>query len=237
MLLEIKNLKVNYGKAKAIDDISLYIEEGEIVTIVGANGAGKTTILRTISGLKKLASGSIWFQNKRIDGMPPHKIFKLGIIQIPAERMIFSPMTVLDNLKIGCHLRKDKAKIKQDFEAVFTHFPILKQRQTQLAGQLSGGEQQMLAIARALMAGPRLILMDEPSLGLSPILCAEVAKIIRDINEDGISILLVEQNCRMALTLAKRAYIVELGSVALSGVASDLNNDERVKKLYLGGTI
>jgi branched-chain amino acid transport system ATP-binding protein len=236
MLFEVRNLSVNYRKAKAVHDVSLSVDEGEIVTVIGANGAGKTTTLRTICGLMKPTSGSIWFQNKRIDGMPPYKVFKLGIVQIPAGRMIFATMTVLDNLKLGCHFRKDKAKIKQDFEAIYTHFPRLKERQSQMAGQLSGGEQQMLAIARAVIASPKLLLLDEPSLGLSPILIAEVAKIIRDINKDGIPVLLVEQNCRIALRLAQRAYVLELGSVALSGDAADLANDERIKKLYLGGT-
>jgi branched-chain amino acid transport system ATP-binding protein len=235
MLLEIKDLKVYYGKAKAVEGVSLNIQEGEIVTIIGANGAGKTTVLRTISGLKKATSGEIRFQNKRIDGMRPHEITKLGIIQIPAGRMIFSPMSVLDNLKIGAYLRKDKAKVKQDLEAIYEHFPILKERHAQLAGQLSGGQQQMLSIACAIMSSPKLLLMDEPSLGLSPKLVAEVGNIIRDINKDGISILLVEQNCRIALKLAKRAYIMETGSVATSGDAMNLANDERLIKLYLGG--
>ncbi len=235
MLLEVKDLKVYYGKAKAVEGVSLNVQEGEIVTIVGANGAGKTTILRAISGLKKATSGEIWFQNKRIDNMSPYKIVRMGIIQIPAGRMIFAPMTVLDNLKMGAYRRKDKAKIKQDLESIYEHFPILKERRSQLGGQLSGGQQQMLAVARALMASPKLLLMDEPSIGLSPILVAEIGNIIRNINKNGISVLLVEQNCRMALKIAQRAYILELGSIALEGDAANLINDERVKKLYLGG--
>ena len=235
MLLEIKDLRVNYGKAKALEGISLNINEGEVVSIVGANGAGKTTVLRTISGLQKPTSGEIWFQGKRIDGMPAHDIVKIGIAQIPAGRMIFTPMTVLDNLKIGAYLRKDKKQIGQDLDTIYRHFPILKERHAQLGGQLSGGEQQMLAIARALMAGPKLLLMDEPSMGLSPLLVAEVSNIIRDINQDGISIFLVEQNARMALKLAKRAYILEVGTIVLEGDAKELSKNELVKKAYLGG--
>jgi len=235
MLLEIKDLIVNYGKAKALEGVSLNVGEGEVVSIVGANGAGKTTILRTISGLKKSTSGEIRLQDKRIHRIPPHDVVKMGINQIPAGRMIFASMTVLDNLKIGAFLRKDKQRINGDLDIIYRHFPILKEKQGQLGGQLSGGQQQMLAIARALMASPKLLLMDEPSLGLSPLFVAEVGNIIRDINQDGISILLVEQNCRMALKLAKRAYVLELGKVALEGDAKELANDERVKRCYLGG--
>lgn len=235
MLLEIKDLEVRYGKAKALDDISLNVDDGEVVSIIGANGAGKTTILRTISGLKKPTSGEIMFQGKRIDGMAAHHVFKEGVVQIPAGRMLFTDMTVLDNLKIGAFLRKDKNKISQDLDMVYEHFPILKERKTQLAGQLSGGQQQMLAVATALMANPRLLLMDEPSMGLSPILVAEVGSIIRDINQRGISILLVEQNARVALKLAKRAYILELGAIVMEGDAQKLANDDSVKKAYLGG--
>jgi branched-chain amino acid transport system ATP-binding protein len=235
MLLEVKNLFVQYAKAKAIEDVSLSVDEGEVVSMVGANGAGKTTFLRTISGLKKPTSGEIWFQSRRIDNLPAHEVVKLGISQVPAERMILSPMTVLDNLRMGSVLRRDKKNINRDMETVFEHFPILKERRTQLAGSLSGGEQQMLAVARALMANPKLLLMDEPSIGLSPILVAEIGKIIRDINKGGISILLVEQNCRLALKLASRAYVLELGKVVLEGAAAELLNDDRVKKYYLGG--
>ena len=235
MLLEIKELKVFYGKAKAIEDISLYVNEGEIVSVVGANGAGKTTLLRTISGLKKPNAGEIWFQGKRIDGMHAHDIVKMGIIQCPAGREIFPTMTVLDNLKVGAYLRKDRKKIKQDIELIYTHFPILKERQKQMGGRLSGGQQQMLAVARALMASPKLLLLDEPSIGLSPILVAEIGKIIKDINRSGISIVLVEQNCRMALKISDRGYVIELGNVTLTGASTELINNEFVKKCYLGG--
>lgn len=236
MLFEIKNLKVAYGKATALEDISLKVNEGEIVSIVGANGAGKTTMLRTISGLKKPAAGEIRFNNIRIDRIPVHDIVKTGIVQIPAERMIFANMSVLDNIRIGAFLRKDTRKIKEDIESIYEHFPILKERQSQLGGQLSGGQQQILAIARALMANPKLLLMDEPSTGLSPLLVSEVGNIIRDINrQQGISILLVEQNSRLALKLSKRAYILELGKIAMEGDSSDLMNNEAVKEYYLGG--
>jgi branched-chain amino acid transport system ATP-binding protein len=236
MLFETKNLKVVYGKATALEGISLKVNEGEIVSIVGANGAGKTTILRTISGLEKPSGGEIRFNDKRIDRMPAHDIVKTGIVQIPAERMIFGNMSVLDNIKIGAYLRKDTLKIKEDIESIYEHFPILKERQSQLGGRLSGGQQQVLAIARALMANPKLLLMDEPSTGLSPLLVMEVGNIIRDINkQQGISILLVEQNSRLALKLSKRAYILELGKIAMEGNSTDLMNNEKVKKYYLGG--
>jgi branched-chain amino acid transport system ATP-binding protein len=236
MLFEIKNLRVVYGKATAVEGVAIQVNEGEVVSIVGANGAGKTTILRTISGLKKPVTGEIYFHGKRIDRLPAHEIVKLGIAQIPAERMIFASMSVLDNIKIGAYLRHDSQKIKQDIESIYEHFPVLKERQNQFGGQLSGGQQQMLAVARALMANPRLLLMDEPSTGLSPLLVMEVGNIIKDINEkQGISILLVEQNCRLALKLAKRAYILELGKIALQGPSCELIDNDLVKKCYLGG--
>jgi branched-chain amino acid transport system ATP-binding protein len=236
MLLEIKNLTVHYGKAIALENVSLDVDNGEIVSIVGANGAGKTTILRTISGLLKPTSGEIFFSGKRIDGMAPYDVVKLGISQIPAGRQIFPFMSVLDNLKVGAFLRKDNESIKKDLEAIYQHFPILKERHSQMGGQLSGGQQQMLAVGRALMASPKLLLMDEPSIGLSPILVTEVGKIIQDINSQGISILLVEQNARMALKLAKRAYILEIGKIALKGNCEDLIDNSEVKRCYLGGT-
>jgi branched-chain amino acid transport system ATP-binding protein len=234
MLLDIKDLIVHYGTAEALKGVSISVEEGTIVALVGANGAGKTTTLKTISGLKTPTSGEIWFQGKRIDGMPAHDIVKLRIAHIPEGREVFAPMTVLDNLRMGAYLRKDKYQIAEDLETMYQHFPVLKERRKQLAGSLSGGEQQMLAVARALMAGPRLLLMDEPSMGLSPILVEGVGNIVRNINKSGISIVLVEQNARMALELANRAYIIEVGSIILEGDAKELANDERVKKAYLG---
>ncbi len=235
MLLEIEDLEVHYGKAETLKAISLQVDEGEVVSIIGANGAGKTTVLRTISGLKKPTSGEIRFQGKRIDGKPAHEVTRLGIAHIPAGRMVFAPMTVLDNLKTGAHLQKDKLQVARDLDTVYHHFPVLKDRSKQLAGSLSGGEQQMLAVGRALMADPKLLLMDEPSIGLSPMLVAEISRIISAINEAGISIILVEQNARVALRLAKRAYVLQLGTIVLEGDASELMNNDLVKKAYLGG--
>jgi branched-chain amino acid transport system ATP-binding protein len=235
MLLEVRNLRVHYGKAEALKGISLGVEEGTIITLIGANGAGKTTTLRTISGLKAPTSGEIWFQGKRIDGMPPNVIVTLGIAHVPEGRRIFAPMTVLENLEMGAYVRKDRHEVARNLERIFEHFPVLKQRRGQQAGSLSGGEQQMLAVARALMASPKLLLMDEPSLGLSPVLVEEVGNIITDINRGGVSIILVEQNARMALMLAHRGYVLEVGSIALEGDAKELANDEHVKKAYLGG--
>ena len=236
MYLEVKDLNVKFGKAKAINDVSINLEEGEVVSIIGANGSGKSTIIRTISGLKKCASGEIWFQEKRLDKMAPHDIVKMGVVQVPAGRMIVSQISVLDNLKIGAYLRKDRQEINNDLKMVYEHFPILQDRRDQKGGQLSGGQQQMLAVGRALMARPRLLMMDEPSIGLSPILVAEVGRIINDLNQKrGLTILLVEQNCRMALKLASRAYILELGNISLQGESGVLACDERVQKCYLGG--
>jgi len=235
MLLDIKDLTIHYDKALAVDNVSLQIEEGEIISIVGANGAGKTTIIRSISGLKAPTSGEIWFKDRRIDCLPPYDIVKQGIVQIPAGRQIFSTMSVLDNLKVGAYLRKDQDAVKRDLESIYQHFPILKEKQKQAGGQLSGGQQQMLAVGRALMADPKLLLMDEPSIGLSPILVAEVGEIIKTINSRGISILLVEQNARMALKLARRAYILETGRISLKGNCEDLINNEEVQRCYMGG--
>jgi branched-chain amino acid transport system ATP-binding protein len=235
MLLEIRDLRVFYGRAEAIKGISIGVAEGSVVSVVGANGAGKTTILRTISGLKRSTSGEMWFEGRRIDGEPPYAIVKLGIGHIPEGRIVFAPMTVLDNLKIGAYLREDRDEILSDLDALYRHFPVLKTRSRQLAGSLSGGEQQMLAIARALMARPKLLLMDEPSMGLSPKLVGEVGDIIRDIHKRGVSIILVEQNARLALRLSDRAYVLEVGRVTLEGNAKELAMDERVKKAYLGG--
>jgi branched-chain amino acid transport system ATP-binding protein len=235
MLLETKDLHVHYGRSEALKGVSVSVEEGTIVSIIGANGAGKTTILRTISGLLRPSSGEIWFQGKRIDGVPASEIVRMGVTLVPEGRMLFSTMTVLDNLRMGAHLRKDKARMVQDLNSVYKLFPVLLRKYKQPAQTLSGGEQQMVAIARALMSGSKLILLDEPSTGLSPLLVKEVGNALRKINQQGKSIVLVEQNARMALKLGKRAYLLELGSVITEGEASGLAKDERVKKAYLGG--
>lgn len=236
MLLQMKNIRVTYGKAEALRNISIEAEIGEIVALIGSNGAGKTTALRAICGLKALHSGEIWFRDRKINGMLPHDIVKMGIAHVPEGRRVFSTMTVRENLELGAYLRKDKQKIAEDLENIYRSFAVLKERQKQTAGSLSGGEQQMLAIGRALMAGPILLLLDEPSLGLSPLLVREVARIIRSINQAGVSIILIEQNARMALRVAHKAYILEVGDIVLQGNAKDLANDEEVKKAYLGSS-
>ena len=235
MLLEISDLRVLYGRAEVLKGISIEVDEGSIVSLIGANGTGKTTTLRTVSGLKTAASGGIWFEGKRIDRMPANDIVKLGIAHVPEGRIVFAPMTVLDNLKLGAYLRKDKRQIAKDIETMYRHFPVLAQRRSQMAGSLSGGEQQMLAIARALMSRPKLVLMDEPSMGLSPLMVEEVEKIIVEINRNNTSIMLVEQNARMALRLSKTVYILEVGRIALQGPAQEVAGDERVIRAYLGG--
>jgi branched-chain amino acid transport system ATP-binding protein len=234
-LLEIKDLRVHYGRAEALKGISIQVDEGDIVSIIGANGAGKTTILRTISGLQKPTSGEIWYQDKRIDGMAAAEIVRLGIAHVPEGRMLFSTMTVLDNLKMGAFLRSDRVQIAGDVDAVYRQFPVLEEKHKHPAWSLSGGQQQMLAIARALMSKSDLILLDEPSTGLSPLLVKEFGRILRRINKEGKSIILVEQNARMALKLAKKAYLLEIGYIVVEGEAKDLANDDSVKKAYLGG--
>ena len=235
MLLNVKDVTVHYYKVAAIRDITIEVEEGGIVTLIGSNGAGKTTTLRAISGLKHPTRGEIWFEDQRIDRLAPEKINKLGIAQVPEGRRVFPQMTVLENLAMGAFLREDKDGINRDLEMVFEHFPVLKERQKQYAGTLSGGEQQMLAMGRALMSNPRLLLLDEPSLGLSPLLVMEIAKIIRDISQAGRTIVLVEQNARLALSLAQKGYVLETGNIVLKGDAKDLRENEQVKKAYLGG--
>ena len=234
MLLELKDLKVSYGSAQALKGISLCIEESSVVAVVGANGAGKSTVLKTISGLIKPSHGEIWYQDRRIDGMRPHKVVRLGIVQIPEGGMIFSPMSVFANLQLGAYLRKDKSLVDQDLEAMYQHFPILKERSRQRAGTLSGGERRMLALARALMARPNLLLMDEPSMGVAPLVLEEISQAIRDIEKRGISIILVEQNSYMAFNLAKKAYILEVGKIVGEGSVEELAQNEQVKKAYLG---
>ncbi len=235
MLLEIHDLSVQYGKAEVIKGLSLEVAEKEIVTIIGANGAGKTTVLRTISGLKPPSAGEIRFLGSRISGLRAHEIVRLGISHVPEGRRVLAPLSVRENLEIGAYLIKNEREAQAGFQNIFDHFPILKERMSQLAGSLSGGEQQMLAIARALLNRPRLMMMDEPSMGLSPLVVEQVGRIITDINNRGISIILVEQNARMALSLARRAYVLEAGKCVLEGDAADLANDERVRHAYLGG--
>ena len=235
LLLNIKDITVCYHKVSAIRNIDMEVDEGTIVTLIGANGAGKSTTLRAISGLNHPTTGEIWFQDKRIDKLPPEKINKAGIAQVPEGRRVFPQMTVRENLMMGAFLRSDTAGIERDMEMVFHHFPVLKERQKQAGGTLSGGEQQMLAMGRALMSNPKLILMDEPSLGLSPIMCQEIAKIIKDIHAEGRTIVLVEQNARLALALAEKGYVMETGDIVLQGPAKDLRENAEVKKAYLGG--
>ena len=234
-MLNLKNVTVCYHKVSAIRNIDIDVDEGTIVTLIGANGAGKSTTLRAISGLNHPTTGEIWFQGKRIDKLPPEKINKAGIAQVPEGRRVFPQMTVKENLMMGAFLRNDTAGIERDMKMVFHHFPVLKERQKQAGGTLSGGEQQMLALGRALMSNPRLLLMDEPSLGLSPIMCQEIAKIIKDIHAEGRTIVLVEQNARLALALAEKGYVLETGDIVLEGPAKDLRENAEVKKAYLGG--
>ncbi|MCJ7507145.1 MAG: ABC transporter ATP-binding protein [candidate division Zixibacteria bacterium] len=233
-MLELKDITVHYEKAKALGDVSLKVPERGIVALIGANGAGKSTILRTISAIKTPTTGEIWFQGKRIDGFPPVEIVRMGIVHVPEGRMLFSEMTVLENLYLGAYLEKDGREIKRFLEQVFTLFPILKQRKRQIAGSLSGGEQQMLALGRGLMAKPKLLLLDEPSLGLAPLIIREIMELLIEINQRGISVLLVEQNAYDALKLAHWGYVLETGNIVMDGEASKLLNDENVRKAYLG---
>ena len=235
MLLSVKDMSVYYHKVIAVKDISIEVEEGGIITLIGANGAGKTTTLRAITGLKRPTAGEIWFEGRRIDKLPPEKINEAGIAMVPEGRRVFPQMTVMENLTMGAFLRKDKDGIEKDLENVFVHFPVLKEREKQMGGTLSGGEQQMLAMARALMSHPKLLLLDEPSLGLSPILVMEIAKIIKDLHQEGRTIVLVEQNARLALSLADHGYVLETGSIVLQGDAKKLQENKDVKKAYLGG--
>ncbi|HEY78378.1 MAG TPA: ABC transporter ATP-binding protein [Dehalococcoidia bacterium] len=234
-MLKVKNITVHYGKSLALNDVSVEVAEGSVVSIIGANGAGKSTILRSLSGLMPLTSGGIWFSDKRIDGMAANEIVKLGLVHIPEGRKLFPYLTVLVNLKLGASLHKDKSGTNQAMEEVFERFPILYERRNQQAGTLSGGEQQMLAIARGLMARPRLLLMDEPSLGLAPIVVDELAEVIKDINQRGVSILLVEQNIPLALRVANRGYALQVGKVVLEGDIDEFKSTETVRRAYLGG--
>ena len=233
-LLRVRKLSVSYGKATAVREVDLEVNERRIVALIGSNGAGKTTILRTISGLKKAASGKIWFGATEITNMAPQEIVQIGIAHVPEGSQVFREMTVMDNLVIGAYLRRDKKFIKEDLAVMFEHFKVLRERRRQKAGTLSGGERQMLAVARAYMAAPKLMLMDEPSLGLSPIVALEIASIIQMISERGISIILVEQNAQIALSLSNYGYVLETGKITLEGTPSSLKSNENVKRAYLG---
>jgi branched-chain amino acid transport system ATP-binding protein len=234
MLLTLKNTTIHYGKAEAIKNVNLEVAEGSITGLIGANGAGKSTILRAISGLLPLTSGEVWFQQKRVDGMLPHDIVRRGIAQVPEGRRLFPYMSVLGNIRIGAYLRSDKRSVNDDMERVFQRFPILQARQNQRADTLSGGEQQMLAIARALMTRPKLLLMDEPSWGLAPLVVTELARIIRDIHKEGITVLLVEQNAAMTSRLTNYVYVLEVGKVVMEGEIRGIMANEAVRKAFLG---
>lgn len=234
MLLEMKNIAVNYGKINAIRNISVAVPEGKIVTIIGGNGAGKTTTLRAMSGMLPITAGEITFEGKRIDHLPAHKVVANGIAHVPEGRRIFPDMTVEENLRTGAFLRKDADAVEEDLEDVFTRFPRLRERRTQMAKTMSGGEQQMLAIGRALMSKPRLLLMDEPSMGLAPVIVEEIAQIVEEINTNGLSVVLVEQNAELALELADYAYVLETGNAAMEGPADELHGNEHVRAAYLG---
>lgn len=233
-MLTVKDLNVSYGAIHAIHDVSLEVRDGEIVSLIGANGAGKTTILHTITGIKKAGSGTIDYNGNDLTKIQPSNIITLGMAHVPEGRHIFPSMTVLENLEMGAYIRNDKEGIQKSIEDVFGRFPRLKERSRQLAGTLSGGEQQMLAVGRALMSNPSILLMDEPSMGLSPLLVKEIFSIIQEVHKQGITVLLVEQNAKMALSIADRAYVLETGDITISGDAKELLNDPRVKKAYLG---
>jgi len=233
-MLKVTDLQVYYGVIQAVKGISFEVKKGEVIALIGANGAGKTTILHTITGLIQAKTGKIEFEDRDITKLPGHKIVALGMAHVPEGRRVFSELTVLENLNLGAYIRKDKNEIKESLETVYKSFPRLKERKSQLAGTLSGGEQQMLAMGRALMSKPEIILMDEPSMGLSPIFVNEIFKIIQEISNSGTTVLLVEQNAKKALSIADRAYVLETGMISLQGDAKDLLNDDSVKKAYLG---
>ncbi len=233
-MLEIKDLEVYYGMIQAIKGVSFDVNEGEVIALIGANGAGKTTILHTITGLINAQKGSVWFEGKDITKVPAHKIVSMGMAHVPEGRRVFANLTVLQNLKMGAYTRKDKTEIEQTLDSIYKRFPRLMERQNQLAGTLSGGEQQMLAMGRALMSHPKIILMDEPSMGLSPIFVNEIFDIIKSVSASGTTVLLVEQNAKKALSIADRAYVLETGKIVLSGKASELLNNDSIKKAYLG---
>lgn len=233
-MLKVDNINLYYGVIHALKNISLEVKQGEIVTLIGANGAGKTSTLRAISGLEPLKSGSITFKNSQLNKVPANKIVSLGLSHVPEGRRVFSDLTVKENLELGAYLRKDKNNIKEDMEMIFSKFPRLKEREKQLSGTLSGGEQQMLAIGRALMNRPEMLILDEPSMGLAPLIVKDIFDTIVEINKSGTTILLVEQNANMALSIADRAYILETGCIIKSGDSKELLNDDSVKSAYLG---
>lgn len=233
-MLKVNNLNVHYGVINAVKNVTFDVNEGEIVALIGANGAGKTSIMHALSGLLKSTTGDIFFMDKNINKMPAHKIIAEGLAQVPEGRRIFAQLSVEDNLEMGAYLRTDKIAIERDLENIYNKFPRLKERKHQLAGTLSGGEQQMLAMGRALMSRPKLLLLDEPSMGLSPILVNEIFEIIKEINKDGVTIFLVEQNANKALSIANRAYVLETGKITISGEASDVANNPKVREAYLG---
>ncbi|MCI6691917.1 MAG: ABC transporter ATP-binding protein [Clostridium sp.] len=233
-MLKVDNINLYYGGIHALKDLSLEVKKGEIVTLIGANGAGKTSTLRAISGLEPIKSGSISYKDENLKKVPSHKIVSLGLSHVPEGRKIFANLTVKENLELGAYLRKNKSEIKSDMEMVFSKFPRLKERRKQIAGTLSGGEQQMLAIGRALMNRPEMLILDEPSMGLAPLVVKDIFDTIVEINKSGTTILLVEQNANMALSIANRAYVLETGKIVLSGKASDLLNDDSIRSAYLG---
>ena len=233
-MLKVNNLNVHYGVINAVKNVTFDVNEGEIVALIGANGAGKTSIMHALSGLLKSTTGDIFFMDKNINKMPAHKIIAEGLAQVPEGRRIFAQLSVEDNLEMGAYLRTDKIGIERDLENIYNKFPRLKERKHQLAGTLSGGEQQMLAMGRALMSRPKLLLLDEPSMGLSPILVNEIFEIIKEINKDGVTIFLVEQNANKALSIANRAYVLETGKITISGEAPDVANNRKVREAYLG---
>ena len=233
-MLEIKQMVVAYGRVTAVKGIDFIVEKGQVVSLLGTNGAGKSTTLRAISGLLKLVSGEIWFEGERIDALPAHKIVERGIAQSPEGRRLFRQMSVEDNLKLGAYSRKDASSIRADMDRVYDLFPVLGERRTEAAGLFSGGEQQMLAIGRAMMSRPKLLMLDEPSMGLSPIMTQTIMKTIRELQSDGVTILLVEQNASAALSLADRGYVLEVGQIMFSDTGKALRGDDRVRKAYLG---
>ena len=233
-MLKVKDIQVYYGMINAIKGVSFEVNEGEVIALIGANGAGKTTILHTITGLIAPKSGSVEFEGQDLTKLPAHKIVYLGMAHVPEGRRVFQQLTVLENLKLGAYSISDKEQIEKNLEYVYKHFPRLEERKNQVAGTLSGGEQQMLAMGRALMSNPKIILMDEPSMGLSPLLVNEIFKIIGEVSKEGTTVLLVEQNAKKALSIADRAYVLETGNIVMEGKASDLLNDSRIKAAYLG---